>query len=654
MPITSSSPCVVKLVALLTRGRRVDLPLSTGPRLAVLLLAGLLATACATPIGLTSGDIQTVHRALTQSVLSTGRPSGATEQVLQRFGLAERFEKEPEAALAQLRGTGAGIGRGRLFALAELSFLHAERTHKQDHYLAAAVYAYAFMLEGTRAQAPGIDPRTRLAADLYDLGVALGLAAPRPAAEADPAPGGRPAIEPTEVVLTDRTLPLPFGELELRGNPEQLRWGGFRMSRFVWLGKYEIRGIRNHYRQAGIGAPLAAEVTPAESGADAEIDWKHIAPRTKVPVTAVVRFENVVQAIADGKVRGRLEIFAADEAKTIEIEGRTLPLELQPTATLAYQLEGAPVWDSELGAFFSADFKLFGNGLIMMHPYRPGRIPVVLIHGTASSPARWAEIVNEVQNDPTLRERIQFWLFTYNTSNPILLSASQLRRALQDIQKELDPEGRDPALRRMVLIGHSQGGLLARLMVTDSGTRFWDNLSHVPFSEIKASPATRELIQNTMFFEPVPSVSEVVFMCTPHRGSFRVSTLVLSLVRRLVTLPLSAMQELGEFARLNPDAISLKAVGDLPNAVDSMSPDSRFIRALSASAIASGVTVHSIVAVLGDGPVSGQTDGVVAYESAHLDGVASEKVVRSGHSAQANPETVLEVVRILREHVERQ
>lgn len=626
--------------------------LLTMVRCAVLLLAGLLATACATPIGLSRGDIQTVHRELTQSVLSNQKPSGATEQVLQRLGLAERFEKEPEATLAELRGTGAGIDRDRLFALAELSLLHAWRAHKQEHYLAAAVYAYAFMLEGTTAQAPGIDPRTRVAADLYNLGLALGLAAPRPADEPEPAPGDRPAIEPPEVVLTDRTLPLPFGELELSGNPEQLRWGGFRMSRFVWLGTYEIRGIRNHYRQAGIGAPLTAEVTPAGSGADAEIARKRIAPRTKVPVTAVVLFDNVVQAIADGKVRGRLSIYPADEVTTVEVEGRRLPLELQPTATLAYQLEGAPIWDSELGAFFSANFKLFGDGLVMLHPYRPGRIPVVLIHGTASSPARWTEIVNEVQNDPVLRERVQFWFFSYNTSTPVLLSAGRLRNALRDILKELDPEGRDPALRRMVLIGHSQGGLLTRLMVTESGTRFWDNVSRVPFSQIKASRATRDLIQNTMFFEPVPSVSRVVFMCTPHRGSFRVSMLALSLVRWLVTLPLTAVKDLGEVARLNPGAISMKAVRELPTAVDSMSPDSPFVRALSASPIASGVTVHSIIAVLGGGPVSGKTDGVVAYESAHLDGVASEKVVRSGHSAQANPETVLEVVRILREHVE--
>ena len=76
---------------------------------------------------------------------------------------------------------------------------------------------------------------------------------------------------------------------------------------------------------------------------------------------------------------------------------------------------------------------------------------------------------NELSNDAVLRDRVQFWLFTYSTSNPILQSADELRRSLSDIVKEVDPEGRDPALRRMVLIGHSQGGLLARLMVSESG-----------------------------------------------------------------------------------------------------------------------------------------------------------------------------------------
>jgi hypothetical protein len=82
-----------------------------------------------------------------------------------------------------------------------------------------------------------------------------------------------------------------------------------------------------------------------------------------------------------------------------------------------------------------------------------------------------------------------------------------------------------------------------------------------------------------------------------------------------------------------------------------MSPGDPFLRALNDLPIDPAITAHSIIAVLGEPPFIGKTDGVVAYESAHIEGVASEKVVRSGHSTQGHPDTVEEVRRILREHV---
>ena len=173
----------------------------------------------------------------------------------------------------------------------------------------------------------------------------------------------------------------------------------------------------------------------------------------------------------------------------------------------------------------------------MMHPYRPGRVPVVLVHGTASSPARWADIVNEMQNDPKLRDRIQFWLFTYNTSNPILLSRER-PAAEPAAHSQGDRSGRPRSrAQRVVVIGHSQGGLLTRLMVTDSGTRFWDSFSSIPFDQVEASPETRALIQRSAFFEHQPFVTRVIFIATPHGGSFRVSTFVLGIIRKLVRLP---------------------------------------------------------------------------------------------------------------------
>src|SRR5262249_27123447 len=197
--------------------------------------------------------------------------------------------------------------------------------------------------------------------------------------------------------------------------------------------------------------------------------------------------------------------------------------------------------------------------------YRPGRVPVVMVHGTASSPARWAEIINEIQNDPVLRERVQIWLFMYNTSNPILYSASLLREALERAIKDFDPSGTDPTLRRMVVMGHSQGGLLTRLLVTDSGNRFWENASSVPFSQITASPEQRALLEKAVFFKPEPFVTRVVFLATPHRGSFRVSSLVLNLVRRVVTLPLRLTKPLQDVIRGNPSAFAASGSKNIPS-----------------------------------------------------------------------------------------
>jgi hypothetical protein len=100
----------------------------------------------------------------------------------------------------------------------------------------------------------------------------------------------------------------------------------------------------------------------------------------------------------------------------------------------------------------------------------------------------------------------------------------------------------------------------------------------------------------------------------------------------------------------NADAFAGGVGPVMPSAVDNMSPRHHFIRALQDIPVAPAVTVHSIIAVEGDGPSEQGNDGVVEYSSAHIDGVESEKVVRSSHSTQAVPETIEEVRRILLEH----
>src|SRR5262245_59302526 len=268
--------------------RRTGGSLPADGRLVALLLGALLlASACATPIGAVPADRSSVYRELTSNVLSDGKLSAATEQLLLRLGLTERFEDEPEAVLSELRGAAVDLTSDRLFALAELSFAYADRSQKSAYYLAAAVYAYAYLDPTDKAMAPKpIDPRNRLAAELYNVGLTLGLAAP----------------EGNVVDLEAGKRPIPFGTLELTVDPKEFLWSGFRMSRFVAVAEFQVRGLRNRYRQPGVGVPLAAELTPSGDGASAEAARKYIAPRIRVPVTAFVRIENVEQGIASGMV----------------------------------------------------------------------------------------------------------------------------------------------------------------------------------------------------------------------------------------------------------------------------------------------------------------------------------------------------------------
>jgi hypothetical protein len=261
-------------------------------------------------------------------------------------------------------------------------------------------------------------------------------------------------------------------------------------------------------------------------------------------------------------------------------------------------------------------------------------------------------MVNELQNDPVLWGRYQFWLFTYNSGNPIAYSGGILADALRSVVAKFDPKGKNPALNKMVVIGHSQGGLLTRLMVTDSGTQFWDNAFSVPFEQLQAKPETKTIMKRSLFYTPLPFVHRVVFIATPHQGSFVSGGLIGRLAGKLISLPFKLLNPLEEVLVQNPQASAFRSMKDIPRSTDNMDPNNNFIKALDAMSIAPGVMAHSIIAVENpDDSKEKWNDGVVEYSSAHLEGVASELIVHSSHSTQSEPQTIEEVRRILLENL---
>ena len=87
-----------------------------------------------------------------------------------------------------------------------------------------------------------------------------------------------------------------------------------------------------------------------------------------------------------------------------------------------------------------------------------------------------------------------------------------------------------------------------------------------------------------------------------------------------------------------------------PPASTNWSGNHRSSWAWTNSDIAAEIKAHSIIADRSDPPRDGGGDGLVPYESAHLDCAVSELLVSSGHLCQDNPAVIREVRRILLEH----
>jgi pimeloyl-ACP methyl ester carboxylesterase len=605
----------------------------------------LLAAGCATPVSVERVDAETVRREFTASALTADELSPSARNVLRRWVLSERYDSDPEGAIAALHIITVD-GRGsadEVMTLAEMAFLYAENSQKrpyflgvansrkQPYYLAAAIYAFAFLFPEKESEAPSpYNPRLRLAADLYNLGLIKGFA----------------SADAVTVEIRNGSYELPFGRISVTFDPSALEWHNRRIVALTPVDELEIRGLTNRYHHAGIGAALAASTEPIVSERGMQVS-----PLMKLPMTALLRLDAPRRQLAQRQLRAELNLYNTQDVSTVTIAGRSVPLEADQTAVLAYVLASPQIWERELKAFFSGVFsEAAPTQLSSIDAYRPGRIPVVFVHGTASSAGRWADMVNDLLDDPRIRERYQFWFFTYDTGNPVLFSAVLLREALRDAVRKLDPAGRDLALSEMVIIGHSQGGLLAKAMAIDTGDRLWDAIAYKPIEQIDLAPEERDLLRRALFIKPLSNVRRVVFIATPHRGSFLTEFSAARLVGRFITLPARIVVLGARLATRNATDFKFDPDSLGTGSLLGMTPSNPVVQAMAATPVAPGIHANSIIAVAGSGPIDDGDDGVVEYKSAHLDGVESEYIVRSYHSTQSNPYTIEEVRRILLLH----
>lgn len=582
------------------------------------------------------------------------QPTDRTLLLLRRYNLEDEVRRHDDELLAKLHEINKQEpSTDKLYSIAELAYLAGKRADTinrrramEMHGLALVnAYHYLFDARFGRYRNP-YDPEFRGACNLYNSALESTLRILQK--EGELRPGSNRSVQ-TANQSVDATI-------VVRSDT----WRAEDFENFHFVSDYELRGLQNHYRSYGLGVPLIATRKHRGSNTTEE---KYYPPGLSFPVTAFMR---VLEGKGEESGEHVVHIELHDPLNTSEInvDGRSVPLETDLTTPLAYSLNRKELQDldsSTTGLLNPAKTEKL-RGLYMLEPYQPvdhqhGNLAGLMIHGLWSSPITWMEMFNDLRGAPEIRNRYQFWFYLYPSGQPFWQSAAELRRDLAEARRIIDPQHRQPALDKMVLVGHSMGGLVAELQTLDSGNDFWHLVSDQPFQLVKASLESKRDLADTFFFRPNPCVRRVITIGTPFRGSTMANSTTRWIGSKLITLPHMLIVHRQQLRTDNPKVFRDEDNPiDVQTSIDSLAPQSPFLPVMLTARRPEWVSYHNIVGRLPEqgfwGHVAAGSDGVVSYESAHLENVSSEIVVNSDHSEiHRHPLSVLEVHRILLEHL---
>jgi pimeloyl-ACP methyl ester carboxylesterase len=390
--------------------------------------------------------------------------------------------------------------------------------------------------------------------------------------------------------------------------------------------------FKTHSFVKGIGAPLVAvgrEENP-------QFRQQYKLRRVYAPATAVIQFSGQ---------KADLKFVDPFQAERVALGKCNFPLAVDLSAPTAMLI--ARERPERLGFARVINPQKYADTarLTQLQPFDPARTPVIFVHGLQETPASWTPMFDSLRNDPWIREHYQFWVYSYPSGYPYPYSAALFRQDLDGIDRAF------PNHKRVVLIGHSMGGMICRLMITDAGEKIWRDFFATSPAKTPLSNDTRKLLEESLVFNHQPDVQRVIFISTPHRGSKLASGWIGRIGAALVRTPrlfTSVYTSTKPLLVSDPAARTLKR---MPNSVDTLEPNDRFVQAVDKLPITRGIPYHSIMGDRGRGNTPNSSDGIVPYWSSHLDGAQSELIVDSGHDAQSNPEAIHEVARILKENL---
>lgn len=347
-----------------------------------------------------------------------------------------------------------------------------------------------------------------------------------------------------------------------------------------------------------------------------------------------------------------LKAFDPYKYEQVNVGGKNYPLAANFSTPYGLWLAQNNLGKAAYLTLINRDEHLTMPHLYMLEPYNPNKKVIVLVHGLASSPEAWIRLTNDIMGDTVLRENFQVWQVFYSTNMPIIESRFQIYALLTQAFAQVDANA--PAKKDAVLVGHSMGGIIARLLVSDADTtkKALSMMNNRQLNKYQKLP----IISQRLVMKDIPNFSRAIFLASPHKGTDYADRWFTRAARKIIRIPgafLSAISDSIQSQDLDfKDLLQQIDHGLIQNGPSDLSHQSKFMELTKDIQPRKGLVFHSIMGnvTTSDDP-NIITDDVVPYRSAHLNGAASEKIIKGGHSIQETPEAVLELRRILRLHL---
>ena len=244
--------------------------------------------------------------------------------------------------------------------------------------------------------------------------------------------------------------------------PKSVTWP----KNIVVASELKFNGLRNVYQRDGFGAELVAILDDKPM-----IQDQHAFSETNTaPATLLMHFQgrNLDEVLKTQNIQ--MQSFDPFEYETVQINQNTVPLAANFTAPYGVWLAESGFAKQSLKTLLGRDGGIERPHVFLMQPYDPDKRVIVMVHGLASSPEAWVNMANEILGDKELRDHYQIWQVYYPTNMPIALNHIALRRIMNETFKHFDAHGSHTASKDVVLIGHSMGGVISRMMVSsDNG-----------------------------------------------------------------------------------------------------------------------------------------------------------------------------------------